>query len=132
MAAKEKKRADNIATWNERWDETRKGGSGKLRPGLSASRFLRAKQKRQGGLDDHHFLPFLFGSAQLQMSAGPTINNRRVPGQPSSKAIHVPDIVDELEKDYMYFACIKYINSVTLLKARSFYQLTSCVKKPPM
>ena len=65
------------------------------------------------GLDDYHFLPFfkLFGSAQLRTSAGPT--NRRVPGHPSPKAIHVPEIVDELERDHMYFECIKFINSVS-------------------
>ena len=65
------------------------------------------------GLDDYHFLPFLFGSAQLRTHAGPT--TRRVLGHPSPKAIHVPDIVDELAKDYMYFACIKFINSVSTL-----------------
>ena len=65
------------------------------------------------GLDDYHFLPFLFGSAQLRTNAGPTA--RRVPGHPSPKAIHVPDIVDELAKDYMYFSCIKFINSVSAL-----------------
>lgn len=63
------------------------------------------------GLDDYHFLPFLFGSAQLRTSAEPT--TRRVPGHPSPKAIHVPEMVDELAKDYMYFACIKFINSVS-------------------
>ena len=49
------------------------------------------------GLDDYHFLPFLFGSAQLQTSTGTT--NRRVPGLASPKAIHVPEVIDELEKD---------------------------------
>ncbi|KAI9456732.1 hypothetical protein HD554DRAFT_2042528 [Boletus coccyginus] len=39
------------------------------------------------GLDDYHFLPFLFSSAQLRTNAGPTI--RRTPGHPSPKAIHV-------------------------------------------
>ncbi|KAH0831309.1 Phosphotyrosyl phosphatase activator [Lanmaoa asiatica] len=68
------------------------------------------------GLDDYHFLPFLFGSAQLRTNAGPT--TRRIPGHPSPKAIHVPDIVDELAKDYMYFACIKFINSVKTASLR--------------
>jgi len=31
---------------------------------------------------------------------------------PSPKAIQVPETVDELAKDYMYFACIKFVNSV--------------------
>ena len=63
------------------------------------------------GLDDYHFLPFLFGSAQLRTSAEPT--TRRALGHPSPKAIHIPDMVDELARDYMYFACIKFINSVS-------------------
>jgi hypothetical protein len=28
------------------------------------------------------------------------------------KGIHDPEIVEELAKDYMYFACIQFINSV--------------------
>ena len=28
------------------------------------------------------------------------------------KSIHVNDLVDEYSKDYMYLACIKFINSV--------------------
>ncbi|KAN0101243.1 hypothetical protein V8E55_001227 [Tylopilus felleus] len=64
----------------------------------------------RGHIEDGDFLLFLFGSAQLQTSTGPT--NRRVPGHHSPKAIHVPEIVDELEKGYMYFACIRSINSI--------------------
>lgn len=63
------------------------------------------------GLDDYHFLPFLFGSAQLRTSLEPT--NKRFMGHPSPKAIHVPEIVEELAKDYMYFGCIQFINSVS-------------------
>ncbi|KAG6380445.1 Phosphotyrosyl phosphatase activator [Boletus reticuloceps] len=62
------------------------------------------------GLDDYHFLPFLFGSAQLMTRAGP--DKKRVPGHFSPRAIHVPDVVDELAVDYMYFACIQFINSI--------------------
>lgn len=78
------------------------------------------------GLDDYHFLPFLFGSAQLRTSGGPTA--KRVPGHPSPKAIHIPDIVDELAKDYMYFACIKFINSVStwFFVSSTKHGLTSC------
>ncbi|KAH7883111.1 Phosphotyrosyl phosphatase activator [Phlebopus sp. FC_14] len=59
------------------------------------------------GLDDYHFLPFLFGSAQL--------SEQRFP---SPKAIHDPEVVDELAKDYMYFACIKFINSIKTASLR--------------
>ena len=30
------------------------------------------------------------------------------------KSIHDPEIVDELAKDYMYIACIKFINSASI------------------
>ncbi|TFY81861.1 hypothetical protein EWM64_g2155 [Hericium alpestre] len=53
------------------------------------------------GLDDYHFLPFLFGSAQLR-------GHKYL----RPKSIHDPEIVDEFAKDYMYFACIQFINSV--------------------
>ncbi|KIJ16527.1 hypothetical protein PAXINDRAFT_180335 [Paxillus involutus ATCC 200175] len=68
------------------------------------------------GLDDYHFLPFLFGSAQLRTSTVPT--TKRTPGHPSPKAIHIPEIVDELANDYMYFACIKFINSIKTASLR--------------
>ncbi|KAI8051532.1 Phosphotyrosyl phosphatase activator [Syncephalis plumigaleata] len=53
------------------------------------------------GLDDYHFLPFLFGSAQL-----------RDHPHFRPKSIHDADILDEFYKDYIYFACIRFINSV--------------------
>lgn len=53
------------------------------------------------GLDDYHFLPFLFGSAQL-------VGHKHL----RPKCIHDPDIVDAFAKDYMYLACIQFINSV--------------------
>lgn len=59
------------------------------------------------GLDDYHFLPFLFGSAQLR-------GHKFV----RPKAIHDPEIVDELSKDYMYFSCIKFINSIKTASLR--------------
>ncbi|KAG1722686.1 Phosphotyrosyl phosphatase activator [Suillus paluster] len=59
------------------------------------------------GLDDYHFLPFLFGSAQLR-------GHRFV----RPKAIHDAEIVDELSKDYMYFSCIKFINSIKTASLR--------------
>ncbi|KAI6010312.1 hypothetical protein PISMIDRAFT_618310 [Pisolithus microcarpus 441] len=56
------------------------------------------------GLDDYHFLSFLFGSAQLR---GGTRHLR-------PEAIHDNKVVDELANNYMYFTCIKFINSVCL------------------
>ncbi|KAF9929627.1 Serine/threonine-protein phosphatase 2A activator 2 [Linnemannia zychae] len=53
------------------------------------------------GLDDYHFLPFLFGSAQLR-------GHKYI----RPKSIHDNDIVSEFAKDYMYLSCIKFINSV--------------------
>ncbi|KAH8112782.1 Phosphotyrosyl phosphatase activator [Phellopilus nigrolimitatus] len=53
------------------------------------------------GLDDYHFLPFLFGSAQL-------IGHKYL----RPKSIHDKDVVDEYSKHYMYLACIKFINSI--------------------
>ncbi|KAJ7591543.1 Phosphotyrosyl phosphatase activator, partial [Mycena floridula] len=53
------------------------------------------------GLDDYHFLPFLFGAAQLR-------GHKYI----KPKAIHDAEIVDEYSKHYMYFACIKFINSI--------------------
>ncbi|KAF9429697.1 Serine/threonine-protein phosphatase 2A activator 2 [Entomortierella beljakovae] len=53
------------------------------------------------GLDDYHFLPFLFGSAQLR-------GHKYI----RPKSIHDNDVVSEFSKDYMYLACVKFINSV--------------------
>ncbi|KAJ9053940.1 Serine/threonine-protein phosphatase 2A activator 2 [Entomophthora muscae] len=53
------------------------------------------------GLDDYHFLPFLFGSAQLKGHE-----------HFSPKCIHDSEVVDEFSKDYMYLACIRFVNTV--------------------
>lgn len=53
------------------------------------------------GLDDYHFLPFLFGSSQLK-------NHKYF----KPKAIHDDEILEEFSKEYMYFACIRFINGV--------------------
>jgi serine/threonine-protein phosphatase 2A activator len=53
------------------------------------------------GLDDYHFLPFMFGSAQLH-------DHKYL----RPKAIHDKFILEDMSKDYMYFSCIRHINSV--------------------
>jgi len=53
------------------------------------------------GLDDYHFLPFLFGSAQLR-------GHKYI----RPKAIHDSEIVEEYSQHYIYFACIAFINSI--------------------
>lgn len=53
------------------------------------------------GLDDYHFLPFLWGSAQL-------IDHKFV----RPRAIRTEDIVESLAHDYFYLACIQFINKV--------------------
>ncbi|GJJ14708.1 hypothetical protein Clacol_008975 [Clathrus columnatus] len=79
------------------------------------------------GLDDYHFLPFLFGSAQLR---GGNQNLHRnyslpllifhTPGHKyiRPKSIHDADVLDEYSKDYMYLACIKFINSIKTASLR--------------
>ncbi|KAJ3261967.1 Serine/threonine-protein phosphatase 2A activator 2 [Boothiomyces macroporosus] len=53
------------------------------------------------GLDDYHFLPFLFGSGQLS-----THKYLR------PKSIHDPEILEEFGEKYMYLSSIKHINSI--------------------
>ena len=72
------------------------------------------------GLDDYHFLPFLWGAAQLRglsqsfddifLSSNSFVLSGYKFVRP--KAIHDAEIVDELSKQYIYFSCIKFINSV--------------------
>lgn len=53
------------------------------------------------GLDDYHFLPFMFGAAQLT-------DHRYI----RPKSIHDLEIVHEFAKDYMYLSCIAFVNHV--------------------
>ncbi|KAH8833726.1 Phosphotyrosyl phosphatase activator [Flagelloscypha sp. PMI_526] len=59
------------------------------------------------GLDDYHFLPFIFGSAQLK-------GHKFI----KPKAIHDAEIVEEYAKQYIYFACIQFINSIKTASLR--------------
>lgn len=53
------------------------------------------------GLDDYHFLPFLFGAFQL------ATHKHLKP-----KSIHNKEFVEMFEKRYLYFGCIGFIDSV--------------------
>ncbi|KAG9085450.1 Serine/threonine-protein phosphatase 2A activator 2 [Ceratobasidium sp. 370] len=59
------------------------------------------------GLDDYHFLPFLWGSGQLV-------------GHPHlrPKSIHNAEVIEEFSKHYIYFACIEFINSIKTASLR--------------
>ncbi|TFK28219.1 Phosphotyrosyl phosphatase activator [Coprinopsis marcescibilis] len=59
------------------------------------------------GLDDYHFLPFLWGSGQL-------VGHKYI----RPRAIHDREVVEEYAKDYMYFACIEFINSIKTASLR--------------
>jgi hypothetical protein len=70
------------------------------------------------GLDDYHFLPFLFGAAQLR-------GHKYI----RPRAIHDPEIVEECAPHYMYFACIAFINSVRFLLLDLVQSGSSEIKK---
>lgn len=59
------------------------------------------------GLDDYHFLPFLFGSGQL-------VSHKYL--RPIS--IHDKDLVEMYADAYYYFGCIKFINDVKTVSLR--------------
>ncbi|KAK6455840.1 Phosphotyrosyl phosphatase activator [Scheffersomyces xylosifermentans] len=56
------------------------------------------------GLDDYHFLPFLFGSAQL--ATHPFMK---------PKSIHNEELVELYHEKYMYMECIYFINNIKTL-----------------
>ncbi|KAI3499074.1 hypothetical protein L1887_34867 [Cichorium endivia] len=53
------------------------------------------------GLDDYHFLPFIFGSSQL-------IDHKYM----KPKSIHNDDILENFSKEYMYLSCIAFVKKV--------------------
>ncbi|CAO1622839.1 unnamed protein product [Sympodiomycopsis kandeliae] len=59
------------------------------------------------GLDDYHFLPFIFGSSQLSL-------HRHL----RPKSIHDAEILEEFSSQYMYLACIQFINSIKTASLR--------------
>ncbi|KAH9462582.1 hypothetical protein MJO28_002652 [Puccinia striiformis f. sp. tritici] len=59
------------------------------------------------GLDDYHFLPFLFGAGQLR-------NHKYL----KPKSIHDPDVLEGYSPQYMYLACIQFINSIKTASLR--------------
>ncbi|XP_044478490.1 serine/threonine-protein phosphatase 2A activator-like isoform X1 [Mangifera indica] len=53
------------------------------------------------GLDDYHFLPFIFGSSQL-------IDHKYM----KPKSIHNQDILENFSNEYMYLSCIAFVKKV--------------------
>ncbi|KAL9257721.1 Serine/threonine-protein phosphatase 2A activator 2-like protein [Drosera capensis] len=53
------------------------------------------------GLDDYHFLPFVFGSSQL-------VDHKYM----KPKSIHNEDILENFAKEYMYLECVVFIKKV--------------------
>ncbi|XP_062097094.1 uncharacterized protein LOC133803147 [Humulus lupulus] len=53
------------------------------------------------GLDDYHFLPYIFGSSQL-------INHKYM----KPKSIHNDDILENFSGEYLYLACIAFVKKV--------------------
>ncbi|KAK3229906.1 hypothetical protein Dsin_001787 [Dipteronia sinensis] len=58
------------------------------------------------GLDDYHFLLFIFGSSQL-------IDHKYM----KPKSIHNHDILDNFSNEFMYLSCIAFIKKVKELFA---------------
>lgn len=59
------------------------------------------------GLDDYHFLPFVWGAGQL-------VSHRHL----RPKSIHDNEVTEEFGSDYMYLACIRFINEMKTASLR--------------
>lgn len=53
------------------------------------------------GLDDYHFLPFIFGSAQL-------VDHKYM----KPKSIHNEDILNNFSHEYLYLSCVVFVKKV--------------------
>lgn len=53
------------------------------------------------GLDDYHFLPFIFGASQL-------IDHKFM----KPKSIHNEDIIENFSNEYLYLSCIAFVKKV--------------------
>ncbi|KAL5705199.1 hypothetical protein ACHQM5_023535 [Ranunculus cassubicifolius] len=53
------------------------------------------------GLDDYHFMPFIFGSSQL-------IDHKYM----KPKSIHNQDIIENFADEYLYISCIQFVKKV--------------------
>jgi serine/threonine-protein phosphatase 2A activator len=67
------------------------------------------------GLDDHAFMPYIFGSAQLTRPINdtePTPLEGSVRGAPRPADVTKPVVVDDYRQSNMYFSAIGFINDV--------------------
>ena len=69
------------------------------------------------GLDDYQFLPFIWGSSQL--NGHPSIT-------PSS--IHSQAVLDSNAEDYLYIGCVKFVKHVSFACSKTMAMLLGLSK----